>query len=126
MSKIPGLVLAISSAAFAQGTVATTDTFEVASVRLSSPAGTGRAPQADPTHFYARGSTLKQLILRAYDIQEYELSGGPKWVGSDRFDIDAKSAAPASRDRMLIMLQSLLADRFQLRLNHETKALLLN
>ena len=47
--------------------------------------------------------------------------GGPAWVDSDRYDIDAKVENPTSREHMLVMLQALLADRFRLRLHRETK-----
>lgn len=59
----------------------------------------------------------------AYGVQEYQVSGGPGWMESDRFDIDAKPAADATREQMLLMLRTLLADRFQLKLHHDTKPL---
>lgn len=85
------------------------------------------------------GATLKFLLALAYDIREFQISGGPPWINSDRFDIAAKSehggseSAPDDPQRMtdaqmkpsleLVRqkLQALLADRFQLTLHHETK-----
>src|SRR5262245_32306868 len=43
----------------------------------------------------ARFVTLRALILRAYDIKDYQLEGGPAWVGSANFEINAKAAGEA-------------------------------
>ncbi len=83
-----------------------------------------------------RGNMVKvdYLITEAFDIQSFQLSGGPRWIREDRFDIDAKPPAgsPAAQSNPRIsklppnaeqrlMLQSLLADRFQLQVHRETK-----
>jgi uncharacterized protein (TIGR03435 family) len=47
--------------------------------------------------------------------------GGPTWLTSQRYQIDAKAAATASRGQMFLMLQSLLEDRFQLKIHRDTK-----
>ncbi len=66
--------------------------------------------------------TLKMMIGLAYRLQEFEILGGPSWVDSDRFDIEARAADPnADPDQLRLMLQSLLADRFQLKVHGETK-----
>src|SRR5580658_1425251 len=66
--------------------------------------------------------TLKMVIALAWRLQEFQISGGPAWVGSDRFDIEAKAAERnADPDQLRLMLQSLLADRFQLKYHRETK-----
>ncbi len=68
------------------------------------------------------GSTLKGLIAGAYQIQEFQISGGPAWTGSDRFDVTAKPDFPAvSSDRRRLMMQSLLQDRFNIQLRREVK-----
>jgi len=102
--------------------------FEVASVKPSA-AGAGRAGRkggpgaADPGLFTAHNRTLKALILMAYDVPDYQLSGGPAWTETDRFDVDARPPEAASRERMMLMLRTLLADRFQLRFHRETKSI---
>jgi uncharacterized protein (TIGR03435 family) len=69
-----------------------------------------------------RNVTLKTLIGLAWRLQEFQISGGPAWVGSDRFDIEAKAEdRNADPDQLRLMLQSLLADRFQLKYHRETK-----
>ena len=51
------------------------------------------------------------------------MSGGPKWLTSDRFDIVAKAEEGASPTQLPSMLQALLTDRFKLAVHHETKEL---
>jgi len=75
-----------------------------------------------PRGFAARTVTLSQLIEQAYGLQAQEVvAGGPDWVGFDLFNVTATTAQEVSRDRMMLMLQSLLADRFQLQLARETQ-----
>lgn len=59
--------------------------------------------------------------MAAYHLTPFQLSGGPPWLDSDRFDIDAKSEAPADKDQLRQMLQTLLADRFKLVVHGGTK-----
>jgi uncharacterized protein (TIGR03435 family) len=74
--------------------------------------------------FTASGMTLKMLIQQAYDIRDYQISGLPGWASSDRYDINAKAENPkATRDEIKLMLQSLLAERFNLKMHRETKKL---
>lgn len=66
--------------------------------------------------------TLKAMMAFTYRIQAYQILGGPNWVGSDRFDIEAKAAdRNTDPDQLRLMLQSLFADRFQLRIHREMK-----
>jgi bla regulator protein blaR1 len=113
--------------------------FAVASIKPNK-SGDGRHFLARITNlpndgrFYATGVTLKMLLHTAYDVEESQISGGPSWLSSDRYDIQAK--ADSSVDDALRklspeqgtlakqrMLQKLLSDRFKLTLSHETKDL---
>jgi uncharacterized protein (TIGR03435 family) len=80
------------------------------------------------------GVPIRLVISRAYDIKDFQISGGPSWIESERYDIDAKAdeataeelqklPAEQAAKQMGLMLQSLLADRFQLRVSHATKEL---
>jgi uncharacterized protein (TIGR03435 family) len=62
---------------------------------------------------------VKDLIQSAYGKRDFQIAGGPAWITSEYFDIDAKTARPqkATHD----MEKSLLASRFQLKLHKETK-----
>ena len=79
--------------------------------------------QFEGTVFIANGYPLKRLILHAYDLQEFQLSGGPGWMETELFDVAAKvpdgegSSVDANRAR----LRALLAERFGLVVHRETK-----
>ncbi len=73
--------------------------------------------------FNASATTLKFLVEWAYGIQPFQHSGGPSWMGTDRYDVVAKAAGKATDAQMKLMLQTLLADRFQLKFHRETKEL---
>jgi uncharacterized protein (TIGR03435 family) len=74
-----------------------------------------------PNRLVATRVTLGQLIEHAYSIEPRELVGGPEWVRVERFDVVATSGIEVSQDRMRLMLRSLVADRFRLRVRGETR-----
>jgi uncharacterized protein (TIGR03435 family) len=68
--------------------------------------------------------TPRRLILNAYGIQDYELSGDPPWIASEHYDIEATARGDSSVQQMEgPMLQVLLEDRFKLSLHRETRPL---
>jgi uncharacterized protein (TIGR03435 family) len=102
-------------------TTAAAPAFEVASIKVSKA-----PPGSDSSHstlgsLSMRNMTLRASIGMAYNIREPQVLGGPKWLDSDRYDIDAKSAGAARYPDLRAMLQTLLAERFQLALHRETK-----
>ncbi len=62
-------------------------------------------------------------MQNAYTLQPFQIAGGPAWIESERYEIDAKAAGNPSRAQIFLMLQSLLEDRFQLHVHRETKEL---
>ena len=105
--------------------------FEVASITPCKP-GTPASPEehmgiAEFTspggRFNAKATTLKYLIEWAYGIQPSQHSDGPSWIGTDRYDVVAKADGNPTSAQMRLMLQSLLADRFKLKVHRETKEL---
>jgi bla regulator protein BlaR1 len=107
--------------------------FEVASVKPNN-SGSERSPSLilPGGRFTATNNTVRELILNAYGISTspYLLEGGPGWIDSARYDIEAKAGAdviPAGTpnrvlwEKTRLMLQSLLADRFKLSIRRETK-----
>jgi len=96
--------------------------FEVASVRLNSTfplAGSGVQIQAE--RFEATQYPVLPLIAQAYGASRIE--GAPDWASSERYDIRAKAPGPSSRQEMLQMLQTLLAERFRLKAHRETRTM---
>jgi uncharacterized protein (TIGR03435 family) len=82
--------------------------------------------------FWMRGLVLKALISEAFDVRDDQISGGPGWISSMAFDIEAKldpqtAAAlqklPKQQQEVQrrLMLQSLLADRFRLQVHRATE-----
>ncbi len=111
--------------------------FEVASVKPSGPneSPMGRGIFTFPGgRIIANKCTLAKLIQDAFDIQPFQLAGGPRWINDDRYDIEAKPPAssqsaslnprepktPLSAEQRQ-MLQTLLVDRFRLKYHTETK-----
>jgi uncharacterized protein (TIGR03435 family) len=110
-----GAVLLVCAAAFGQTAV-----FEVATVKPAAPGGRSGIT-ADPGRLSARNVSLKELIIDAYQVQYSQILGGPAWIGSDMFDVEAKSEQPGGRDQLRLMLRALLSDRFKLSVHTEKK-----
>ncbi len=66
---------------------------------------------------------LRLLIQNAYSLQAFQIVGGPGWLDSDRYQIEAKAEGNTSHPEVLQMLQSLLEDRFRLNTHRETRDL---
>lgn len=100
-------------------------TFDVASVKPSAGGGGRGSLGARPGgRFQAENQTVQSLIRMAYNLQDFQISGGPGWIKSERYDIEAKAdGSPSRRQIEGPMLQALLKDRFQLKLHRETKEL---
>ena len=96
--------------------------FEVASIKPSAPGASGPTFY-NPTRgrFAVSSITAKALIAYAYDVREFQISGGPGWIGSDEYDIVAKPDGDVRGDRVLAMARALLAERFHLSLHRESK-----
>lgn len=124
-SRLPGVrmlrfltIVLIVGVILSASTLAQTPTFQSISIQ---PATTGQIGiEFGRGRFTARTSTLIELIEEAYGFREEEIFGGPDWVRTDRFTIRATTAANATADDMRLMLQALLADRFQLQLERGT------
>ena len=87
-----------------------------------------------PDRFMATNYTLHQFIRLAYGVQDSQIVGGPDWINSEKYDVDARLdrsvvdelnglGAEQGGSERLRMIQSLLADHFKLALHRETKEL---
>jgi uncharacterized protein (TIGR03435 family) len=107
--------------------------FDVVSIRPSDPKDLSIQWRPGKDSFTMTGGSLKFIIQYAYDLHDFQIEGAPAWVNSTRFDIAAKmdapspqaSSTPAQKDaRQKLLesrLQSVLADRFQLRVHKSVK-----
>jgi uncharacterized protein (TIGR03435 family) len=123
-----GTAVLASSALFGQS-------FEVASVKPSTPQESMIALFTYPGgRITVTNYTLGMLIEEAYSVQSFQISGGPRWIGDERYSIVAKPPASSKssksnppypkappNEEQLLMLQTLLADRFHLQFHRESR-----
>jgi uncharacterized protein (TIGR03435 family) len=111
----------IASILFAACVFAQSPVFEAATIKPSKdePGHTGWHSRTGTIQL--TGHTLKSLIAVAYQVKPAQVSVGPKWMTDDRFDINAKSENAADAQQLLVMVQTLLAERFQLVFHHEER-----
>ena len=99
--------------------------FTVATIKPSSPdaprGGYGFRGQDVTT----TNVTVNWLIKLAYNMHARQISGGAAWLDSEKYDIVGRPDTPGqpSRDQMKLMIQKLLADRFQLKFHTEKREL---
>jgi uncharacterized protein (TIGR03435 family) len=106
------------------GVEAQAPTFEVAAIRSHPGEVTFSSdPSIRGSRVTGTACTLLDMITTAYDVRYDQISGGPAWVGTERYDLEAKAGGDGqpTQDQMRMMLQNLLAERFQLKLHRDTK-----
>jgi bla regulator protein blaR1 len=105
---------------------ATMPRFEVASIKPTSQEGPdvqglGDVRMLPGGRLLAEKVLLRYFIQNAYGVKPFQISGGPAWINSAHYDIDAKAEGNPNNSQMRLMMQALLEDRFKLKLHHETK-----
>jgi uncharacterized protein (TIGR03435 family) len=115
------LIVFTSSGALGQPTAAA-QAFELASVKANKSGDTGSRFHVRNGTFTATNNSLQDCIRWAYGVRDYQISG-PDWLKSERYDIVAKASSPVPGGQIMLMLQTLLADRFKLTLHREQKLL---
>ena len=98
--------------------------FEVASIKRNT-SGTGNMTiqMAPGGRLNFVNVPVRNLIVRAYGVQPFQVIGGPAWLANDRFDVIAKAEGDATPAQSNAMLRALLADRFKLVVRTETREL---
>jgi uncharacterized protein (TIGR03435 family) len=98
--------------------------FDVASVRRTGPSGVRASVEFLPggKRFIATGTPLGQLIVMAYGITPLQVSPIDAII-SEKYDVQAETGQPVTRTEMLLMLRTLLADRFRLSVHREMREL---
>ena len=97
--------------------------FEVATIKLVKEPNPGRLQdRTDGRRYTTRYTTLRDLIMMAYGLDPRQIVGGPAWVAEDEYDIDAVAAdGVQAAGNWDVMLQKLLAGRFQLTSHREQR-----
>jgi uncharacterized protein (TIGR03435 family) len=103
-------------------------TFEVATIKPSRPEAQGSSilvGRGGTNLFTTTNTTVADLIVFAYGLHARQLTGGPSWLESDKYDLTGKPDQPGIPNvtQLRSMLQKLLADRFQLAFHREKKEL---
>jgi uncharacterized protein (TIGR03435 family) len=111
-------IVCMSSAMFAQSPAK--PSIEVATIKPNKSGGPIWT-HFDPERMIWTGVQVSVLIQEAYNVRSYQIVGGPVWIGSDSWDINVKTEGPTGNREKMLLLQSLLADRFQLRFHRETR-----
>lgn len=130
VAKRPQTTVAQNKPAREAQTSGAAQQFEVASVKPSAAVrpyngvffgpprgGPGTRDPEQVTWSYA---TLKGVLMKAYDVKAYQVSG-PGWLDTERYDIAAKVPAGATKDQVNEMWQNLLAERFGVTLHHQSR-----
>jgi uncharacterized protein (TIGR03435 family) len=126
-------MLVIGIPVFSQAPPGAKPSFEVASIKPNTSGENRVAILGSPGgRITMTGVTLRLIITFAYRVRDFQISGGPNWISSDRWNIEARAEEgsippptgppdPNVPDPMAVRTQSLLEDRFQLKFHRETK-----
>ena len=102
--------------------------FEAATIKpVKEPAPNRMHDSEEGRRFLTRYTSLSDLIVMAYELDRRQVAGGPAWIASDEFDVDAVGDGIGKQDGNQMvwqeMLQRLLADRFKLTSHWEDREL---
>ncbi len=117
--KTPAVAILMLSCCFANG-----QSFEVASIHRNLNGGENTGINTLPGgRISVTNATLKTLIRNAYGILSFQLAGETGWIDSEYYNIEARTGAgeSLSGEQLKPCLQSLLADRFHLKVHWETR-----
>jgi bla regulator protein BlaR1 len=103
--------------------------FEVASIKPGDPNERRVSLFIQPGgKLTTTNASLQMMIGFAYDVRNHQISGGPAWLDSAKFNVEAKAPGdikippgPEGAAQLRLMLQSLLAERFKLVVHRETR-----
>jgi uncharacterized protein (TIGR03435 family) len=113
--------------------------FETATIKMTdAKGGGGHSHENDAPGLFRGSMTLKNYIMTAYNVKDFQVTGGPNWIDDTTYDILGKlervpespsentagtrrAVSATGEEQLHIALQSLLADRFQLKFHQESK-----
>jgi uncharacterized protein (TIGR03435 family) len=96
--------------------------FEAATIKpVKEPDPNRMNDRTDGRRYTTRNTTLRDLILMAYGVDRQQIAGGPAWIATDEYDVDAVAGEGQMADHREEMLQKLLADRFKLAFHREQR-----
>ncbi len=115
------LLIALAVALLAQPALK----FEVATIKPTDPGKENGMIRPAPggERYLATNIPLRLYIIVAYRLKDSQVIGGPSWLDTERYDMNAKAEKPSSVEDLHLMLQDLLAERFKLKFHKESKEL---
>jgi uncharacterized protein (TIGR03435 family) len=99
--------------------------FDVVTIKPSDPTRQGKGFGFNGSHARTFNTNLNDLIAFAYNLHPKQIVNAPAWFGTDNFDIDGVPDTPGrpNSKQLKQLIQSVLADRFQLTFHHDQKEL---
>jgi|ERR1051326_802432 uncharacterized protein (TIGR03435 family) len=99
--------------------------FDVASLKPTQSPGPSSVVRPSPSgdRYVGTNASLRLMIQVAYRLKAEQVVGGPDWVATDTWDLNAKTDKPSTTEDLRLMLQDLLAERFHLKLRRDVKEL---
>ncbi len=119
-----GMALLVTAVAAGQAFAPTgSATFEVASLKASKRGAEegGVHPAPGGKRYVGSNWALRNYLAVAYQMKAEQITGGPGWLDTDFYDLNAEAAKPSSVEELHMMLQNLLTDRFKLQIHREKK-----
>jgi uncharacterized protein (TIGR03435 family) len=130
MLAIAGSATAIVAQGPAPAGTSRAPAFDVVSVKRTPPGSPqmgalsvppGQAAVRPGGRLAAPSNTVRNLVRIAYGVQDLQIAGGPAWVASDRFDVEATTRPDVKADEARAMLRALLEERFKLAVHREMR-----
>ena len=93
--------------------------FEVATIKPSEPDRPGKLFTVRGQNVVTVNTTLSDLITMACNLHAKQITGAPSWLDSEKYDLEIKPDAPGQPNvaQLKIIIQKLLADRFQFQIS---------
>jgi len=102
--------------------------FDVVSIKPSAATNTDKTFHLGPDGSFQAGNySLKDLIRLGWDVRNFQILGGPGWLDTERYNVQAKPVAPFAAHstegfkQLGLMVQAMLAERFQIKVHRQTK-----
>jgi len=115
-------VILTTQAGLTQTQAPASPAFAVASVKRNpDTAGSSGGVQIRPEQLEAIRFPVQGLIISAYGVSGERILGMPGWARTERYDVRARTSKPSSKEDVLAMLRTLLADRFSIKIHRDTR-----
>jgi uncharacterized protein (TIGR03435 family) len=96
--------------------------FDAASIKRNVSGSDQASVRAQPGgRLTVTNNSLRNIVRNAYNVQNFQIVGGPDWFNDVRWDIVAKAEGDATPPQLLVMLRNLMADRFKLVVHTEMR-----